>query len=368
MKNKFLFILALGLSTGTYAQKGNNVESLYKKGIEQYDSGDLEGALETYSQALEIDEGNASILYERALTYSAMGNCEDAVLDFKKALKSESKLEDYFLTQIYGGYANCLDDLGTPEAAVDIYHKAIEIEPENNMLYFNLGVTLLRMEEYNEAEEQMLLSANLAPLHTSSSYILSFLIHNRTGSHARSVYSDLWFLLLENEGDRATITFQNFYKKWLNTVSVEDESKTTVFLNLPGDDDENEMDKHFSSADMLMGITASSNLITPLDSLLGDRVNLFEAEDLTEEFEAFVVYVYTSITTEAYFDLEEMDSEYYSMIIPTLNQLADSEHFPTFCYYLTNGRLDSSTRWMSNNKKKSMEMYDWINATIQEQN
>lgn len=282
MKIRLSLLFAFAISTGLFAQKKDPVAALISEGISLHDQGDYEGAIEKYSDALEIDEDNSSALYERAYSYSALGQCDKSISDYKLLLEQQLLLNPSFSAQVYQGYANCLDDLGKPNEAIDIYREAIGKYPDNHLLHYNLGITLVRIDEFEDAENEMMISLNMNPIHTSSNYYLDALLVNRKGSMSRSVVTKLWFLLLENQGERANISFNSFINQWENTVTIEDEKSSTISLNLFGDESP-ESDEVFSSPDLLMGLTASMDIRKPLDSLLGDRANRFDQE-LSEEF------------------------------------------------------------------------------------
>ena len=57
----------------------------YNKGIDYYNNGKFEKAIECYTKAIEIDPDIAWVYYNRGLVYEKMGRDSDAQADFKKA-------------------------------------------------------------------------------------------------------------------------------------------------------------------------------------------------------------------------------------------------------------------------------------------
>lgn len=66
------------------------------------------------------------------------------------------------------------------------------------------------------------------------------------------------------------------------------------------------------------------------------------------------------MTVGKYLSEEEDLPEYYQFILPLLNDLAESEHFPAACYYLANGRMEEATTWMKKNEAEVQDMATWI--------
>ncbi|TNE26256.1 MAG: tetratricopeptide repeat protein [Bacteroidetes bacterium] len=358
MKISYSLLLAFGLSTSLFAQKENPVDALISEGVNLHDAGDYQGAIEKYSDALEIDEDNSSALYERAFSYAAIGKCDQAISDYKAILEQQSLLNPKFSAQVYQGYANCLDDLGKSNEAISVFREAIDNHPENFLLHYNLGITLLRINQLEEAENEMMSSLNINPGHASSNYFLAVLLENRNGSMTRSLTSEVWFLLLENSGERSDNTFDSFLQRWQRTVKIEDEKTSTISLSMFGSDSP-QSDEAFTSSDLMIGLSASMDIRKPLDSLLGDKANRFE-EDMSEEFKNFVVYTYSSMTAGKYLSENEHLPEYYQFVLPLLNELAESEHFPAACYLLANGRMEEATSWVKKNEAKIHTMATWV--------
>ena len=77
---------------------------------------------------------------------SCLGNYEEAIIVYKKALEFEP--DNYW---IWNGQALALTCLGRYEDAISSYDKALEIKPDNYHIWYNRGLTLQELGRYNEA-------------------------------------------------------------------------------------------------------------------------------------------------------------------------------------------------------------------------
>lgn len=84
---------------------------------------DYPSAISLYSQALEINPGNAIYLSNRAAAFSASGDHDKAVTDARAAVESDSTYVKGWSRLGLGLFA-----LGDAEGAVDAYQKGIDAE------------------------------------------------------------------------------------------------------------------------------------------------------------------------------------------------------------------------------------------------
>lgn len=118
-----------------------------RKGIEAHDARDYERAIEWYDKALRRDPLNAAVYYEKALTYTTVGDQVKALDAITRALALDPKMSGAYVQK-----ASILDDLGYPEAALECFDQLLALEPDNFMALLNKGVTYFRLGRMAEAE------------------------------------------------------------------------------------------------------------------------------------------------------------------------------------------------------------------------
>jgi len=119
------FERALALLNEANAKEPNNDEILFKIAYILQKSGDDNGALNYYKEALELDKNNEFIHNSMASIYRANGEFTSARMHLKDSLEIDSENP---IT--YYNYGNLLVDMEHNEEAMEMYKKAMELNPE----------------------------------------------------------------------------------------------------------------------------------------------------------------------------------------------------------------------------------------------
>lgn len=190
-----VFLLVVGSVGAAFSQDAEFIE-LLKKGIELHDGGAYLEAIEHYEAAQKINTENLDVAYyEIALSYQAMG-------DYEKAIKAAEKAMDYNGANYVPAAmvkATSLDYQGKGKKSIRYFEQVIEAYPDEQMLYFNAGVTAFRHEMLEKGMQFLERSVELNPAHPSSHYYLgrgAELLEKRP--HALLAY---YFYLLLEEGN-----------------------------------------------------------------------------------------------------------------------------------------------------------------------
>jgi tetratricopeptide (TPR) repeat protein len=188
MKKQFLLCLIIGLfyfsvsaqkigkPTLTPTEPTPTQEQLINEGIKLHDSKMYDEAIKKYDEVLKANPDCAMAMYEMALSYYYKK-------DLPKTLETGYKLIQY-KGKIgiigYGLIANALDDQGKPKEAIELYKNAIkqlQSDPEyqNHLssLYYNLGVTHRRQQQYKEAREALKKAVEYDFKYASPNYLLA---------------------------------------------------------------------------------------------------------------------------------------------------------------------------------------------------
>jgi stress-induced-phosphoprotein 1 len=106
-----------------------SAEGFKQKGNEALKIGDNKSACEYYTQGLEIEPENFTILSNRAAAYLALGNFQKSLEDGETLLKIQPKWSKSYLR-----HGTALKFLKRFEEAAESFSKGLEIEPENAQL------------------------------------------------------------------------------------------------------------------------------------------------------------------------------------------------------------------------------------------
>lgn len=142
--------LAEKLSPGRAVETGpiQKIFAALDSGLEKYRSGDLEGALEIYTQVIASSPRQAVAYFNRGIIYEELGDTSRALEDYTKAIEIDSNYAEAYCNR------GCLlaRDREYEEAIKD-FTSAIRIRPDYATAYFNRGSAWRGLREYDDAIE-----------------------------------------------------------------------------------------------------------------------------------------------------------------------------------------------------------------------
>lgn len=363
----FVLSIAFLAITPAFAQKGgSSTDALMREAINLHDAGQYEEAIEIYSDIIEEEPENLMAYYERAYSYSSLMDCESAIDDYKEIIDIADPDEEEdrsLLLQSYMGYANCLDDLGNPEAAIDQYEEAEDEFGEFYLITYNKGLTHWRMDEPENAEDCFEQSALMNVAHASSSVALSEIVEVRNGSTTKQLNSLLWFIMLEPNSARTEISASRFDAIFNHMVS--DDGDNVITINIGSGEDDR--DEDFTVSDLFISMSMASNRIIDsdeLDSTLAaegvQRVNRFQSDEMAEHY----FRVTSLIGFHPDFD-DKDEASYWKLIDHVYSELDESEHKIAFAYWTGQPFSDEAVKWVEDNQTEIAEMFELVNKSIE---
>ncbi|NTW33921.1 MAG: tetratricopeptide repeat protein [Bacteroidetes bacterium] len=119
-----------------YLMRGN-----YKHGTD-----DIEGAMEDYTKAIQLNPQYADTYYNRGVGYDRVGNIKLAMQDYNKAILLNPEYSDAYYNR---GVA--YDGLGDMKSAISDYNKVILLKPNSADTYNNRGWAYYRSGDFKSA-------------------------------------------------------------------------------------------------------------------------------------------------------------------------------------------------------------------------
>jgi Tfp pilus assembly protein PilF len=196
-----------------------------EEAIELHDDGVYEEAIKLYEELLVSNPDNVLVLHEIAYSYHELGNAEKSLEYSLKGLEYDSDLIGP-LSLVAG---NNLDILGKPKEALKVYDNAIKYLPNENMLYYNIGITYIGLNESAKAETNLLKSLELDQAH-SSSHIALAQVYMDKGAQIPSMLLLIRFLILEPTSGRSATALN--YLNNVMSAGVEQVSDKTININV----------------------------------------------------------------------------------------------------------------------------------------
>jgi tetratricopeptide (TPR) repeat protein len=132
----------------TYTENAEaNVDTWYNLGLVQQKTDDFQGAVVSYTKALEVDPSYYPAHINRGNVYLILGEYKKALTDFNKALEFGD------IPFAYSGRGDAYHALKEYDKAVHNYKKVIELDPSDAHAYCFLSSSYLGLQRYQESIE-----------------------------------------------------------------------------------------------------------------------------------------------------------------------------------------------------------------------
>lgn len=122
-----------------------DIKNQINKAFELQQKGQLFEAEKLYTEILNTEPNNANVLNLYGLLKYQIKQFEDAISYIKKAL--ENNYNAYFLENLGRAYYSN----NNLESAIEAYKKALEVEPDNFDIWFNLALALKKNQQTDDA-------------------------------------------------------------------------------------------------------------------------------------------------------------------------------------------------------------------------
>ncbi|MEA5619449.1 tetratricopeptide repeat protein [Cronbergia sp. UHCC 0137] len=119
-----------------------SAEDYYNRGIDKYNSGDKQGAIADYNEAIRLNPDDADAYNNRGNAKSDLGDKQGAIADYNEAIRIKPD-DDY----AYYNRGNAKDDLGDRQGAITDYNEAIRLKPDFANAYYNRGLIKKQKQE-----------------------------------------------------------------------------------------------------------------------------------------------------------------------------------------------------------------------------
>ncbi len=123
-----------------------NATMLNNRGVVYSQLGNLPQAVSDYDRAIEINPEYADPYSNRGVAHSRLGNLPQAISDYDRAIEINSEYADAYINR---GFA--YGQFGDFQQAISDYSRAIEINPEYALAYTNRGVAYVELGNFQQA-------------------------------------------------------------------------------------------------------------------------------------------------------------------------------------------------------------------------
>ena len=199
----------------------------YYRGLAEYNKGDYEKALFSWTKEIELDPKYSSAYTNRSSIYINLKQYEKAIDDATKAIELDPKNAVAY-TNRSGAYAY----LKQYEKAIDDATKAIELDPKNAVAYTNRSGAYAYLKQYEKAIDDAAKAIELNPKNTGV-YSNLFELQLVTGDYNNSL--ELVNEILSSASDIKDRVICLYFKciiyKLLNKPTIEPEKQFNEILS-----------------------------------------------------------------------------------------------------------------------------------------
>jgi tetratricopeptide (TPR) repeat protein len=332
MKNLLFLTLTLCLTT-LFGQ--NNINTFIEEGIAYHDNGEYDKALAAYEKALLFDPQSTVVNYEMALTYFKKNDYKNTIARADMVLKKN----DDNLVNAYIIKGSALDMMGEVKESIKLFKKAIRKFPDDYLLPYNLALNHYKLNQMDEAKENVIKAIENNPNHGSSHWMLAN-IESGQGNTVQSLLANYYFLFLEPNSSRSLDAYTMLQQNFAGNVTKGKDEAITINISMTDGDDP------FSAAALMLGLMGASNMLP-------------ENADKTSE-ELFVE------NTDSFFQvLGELKKEkekglYWNFYVPFFYDLAKSNHLEAYCMYISQSGNENAQTWLNENSDKLKAFAAWL--------
>ncbi len=138
-------------------------QELYQEGLNKYDVGNYEGAIEDLNQVIESDPKNALAYNRRGDAYYRLGDYEQAQADSSQAISLNPQDANAYFDR---GFA--FSELGKYKEAIADYTQAIKLNSDNAYAYYGRGLARAQLKDNKGAIGDFSKAIALKPQYTEA--------------------------------------------------------------------------------------------------------------------------------------------------------------------------------------------------------
>ena len=314
-------------------------KQLIREGVQLHDQGDFQGAIRKYQEVLAENSDDVSALYE--LSFSLFAN-----KDYKKSLETAYKGAQYrsdSLSRFYALIGNNLDHLNEPEKAIKAYKSGIKLFPDDAQLHFNLAVTYVGLNKFDDAKKSLKAAVASDPSHPSSHLGLGQL-YQKDNYKIPALLAFNRFLVLEPRSPRSRPALQRVTDIIESGVGKSNDKKEiTIFVDPSAKTDEGD----FNTINLTLSLLSASKHL---------EKNKGKSDmQLTVEWFGSLFAILLEVDSD-----KKQSGFAWNYYRPYFIDMKRRNYVEPFCYYIyqSSGSAEVS-KWLTENQGKLNEFLSW---------
>ncbi|RPJ09109.1 MAG: tetratricopeptide repeat protein [Spirochaetaceae bacterium] len=319
-------------------------DRLVREAVSLHDKGKYGEAVELYRKVLSANPQNEGACYELSFTLYTMKDFAQCIAQADKGIALDGSLRPQF----YMVKGSALDDSNNPLKAIETFRQGLQRDPNFFHLHFNLGLTLLKTGEIDNAVKEFETSASLNSQHTSSFYTLGF-TYEKKSFRTPTLYAYIRFLILEPVSTRSVTALARVREYLIPPARGE---SATIIMNP-------DLPKDLGPLDLMLGFLAVQEKTRDGRSM----------KDLSP-IEAQVEKLDTLITIMDELQTSNRNTGFlWEKQLPYFLSLRNEGHLQTAVYLINAGSRDAKVvEWLNANKSSVEKLLSWNKTYNQARN
>lgn len=245
MMRKLAIAAALSFSLTAFAQ-----DDPVRAATDLVDAGKFDEAIAALQKIVAASPADERAVYELGVAYAAKGDNQACVGTLTPVSSAAGPSQIAALSML----ANCLDNLGQRDKAIETYRMGLKLDPDDAQLNFNLAVTLASGRQFDEARSLLKHDTLKNPLHASGHLLLARIFEGQ-GFRIPALCSYLRFLALEPATKRSPFAAGEVQKLLFGNVT-----KTEKGANVTVDVGESTEEGDYKALSMMISLLSASQL------------------------------------------------------------------------------------------------------------
>ncbi|MDO5665446.1 MAG: tetratricopeptide repeat protein [Bacteroidia bacterium] len=333
--------------------QSNNVQTLIKEGVVLHDSAEYKKAIKKFEQALKINPKSMLALYEISLSYLELKDYKNAAKYSTQVINSNDKK---LSAGAYAVKSEAMAEMKQIDNAIALLQEGLMKNGDSYLLHFNIALNHYKKGDIDKTLKHVSRAIELDKTH-SGAFLLNAYAQRDKGLWVRSIYSFQMFLLLEPDSKRS----KNAFEEMLQTMLVKPVTEKPVersfiqqqlMRNTPANTPQHEIPP-LSTEEGLNRNFVYSAIKSTLDSLKAEKK------------EADVYFVFTKVNRAVLTVLEKeieniRSGSFWTFHYPFFKSILNSNHYKTFCRYISVSYFPESLEWWENNKTEAENFINWF--------
>ncbi|MDD2243694.1 MAG: tetratricopeptide repeat protein [Dysgonamonadaceae bacterium] len=350
---QFILIISLLTCFSYYSFAQKNDKTLINEGVELHDSLEFEKAIDKYNEALKLNPESMLAKYELALSYLELKDYNNAIKYATDVIESGNS---EILAESYNVKSEALVGLNKIDEAIQLLNEGIKKTGNHFFLQFNLALNYYKKRDLENALKYVRQAIDMSKS-SSGAFLLNAYITNDIGLWVQSLLSFQMFLTLEPDSKRS----QNAFEEMMQIMRIKPTSgkpieRSFVQLQMNGGNDSTHIIKDIPPLNIEDGLDRKA-----VWDIIQSKLNQLNAY----EKEPSLYLIFTEVNKAIVNSLEKThngpkEGAMWIFFVPFFTQIVNSEHYETYCKYISVSYFPESLEWWNTNKDKGEEFKKWF--------